>query len=138
MKNIFSILTLTLTVALLSFSAQANSAAETSSAVEIQDTDSTLYIAILGKNVRSVEDIHTLFIKALGLSADYSKTFEGLQAELLKFKSKRFQVTVYDGAHLSLNIGEQAHDKLLEVLNTAQDKNLDSSGYPNLMIYYWQ
>ncbi|MBL7543276.1 MAG: hypothetical protein JNL11_05640 [Bdellovibrionaceae bacterium] len=138
MKNFFSLLSLTVTVALLSFSAQANDAAAGSSEMNVQSPESTLYITISGESVRSVDDIHNLFIKALGLGAGYSKTFESLQAELVKFKSQRFQVAIAHGGLLSLNIGAEAHDKLLDVLNNAQEKNLDNFGYPNMMVYYWQ
>lgn len=138
MKNIFSVLSLILTISMLSFGVQAGEASVEPSDIEIQNTDSVLYISIQGDKIQSVDDIHKLFIKALNLPASYSKTFEGLQAELIKYKAKSFQVTVVKGGYLGLSIGQENHDKLLEVLNNAQEKNLDQSGYPYLMVYYWQ
>lgn len=106
----------------------------------IYDTDSTLYISIFGDKIKSVDQIHELFIKALGLPKEYKKTFADLEVYLSnpKFTPKNVHITIYSAGIMSYVIGEKEHDALLEALNNAQDKNFDKDGFKNLTVFYWQ
>lgn len=106
----------------------------------IYDTDSVRYISIFGNKIKSVEDIHSLFIKALGLPKEYKKTFADLEVYLSnpQYTPKNVHITIYSAGLLMSAIGEKEHDALLEALNNAQDKNFDKDGFKNLSILYWQ
>lgn len=139
MKSFLAIIAAVATV--FSFSITALAQQDTDGSIPaIYDTETALYISIMGDKIKSTQEIHAIFQKALSFPAEYKMTFADLEVYLSnpKYTPKQVHITIYSGGILSYVIGEKDTEALLEALNNAQDKNLDKYGLKNLSILYWQ
>lgn len=106
----------------------------------IYETETELYISIKGDKIKSTQEIHAIFQKALSFPVEYKMTFADLETYLSnsKYTPKPVHITIYSGGILGYVIGEKNTEALLEALNNAQDKNYDKDGFKNLTVFYWQ
>lgn len=139
MKSFLAIIAAVVTV--FSFSITALAQQNTDGDIPaIYETETDLYISIKGDKIKSTQEIHAIFQKALSFPAEYKMTFADLETYLSnpKYTPKQVHITIYSGGILSYVIGEKDSEALLDVLNNAQEKNYDKDGFKNLTIFYWQ
>jgi len=115
MKLIASILLLTLT--LLSHSSFA-SACSTETAV-ILENETSLTIEICGANIKGMDDIHDIFVKALKLPPYYGRNFDALYDVLTDptITTKNLKIVIMNMKELEASIGKQDLDTLLSLFS---------------------
>ncbi|AZZ37088.1 hypothetical protein CIK05_09880 [Bdellovibrio sp. qaytius] len=141
MKNIIALLSILVIFASINAQAQYTFDAEPApeqfiiSGGTITEYQSTVIFTISGYEIESLEHLNSYLAQALRLPANYPTTFEALLEALTNSSivARRIDVGIIGGEHLKQTIGEENHDRLLEVLNKAQDADP-----MHLSLIYWQ
>lgn len=85
----------------------------------IHESERSLNIKICGANIRSMDDIHDIFVKALKLPSYYGRNFDALYDVLTDstITNKKINVEILDVKELEIRIGERNLDLFLTILS---------------------
>lgn len=85
----------------------------------IDESDRSLNIQICGANIKSMDDIHDIFIKALNLPSYYGRNFDALYDVLTdtSITNKKITVQIVNFKELESSIGQRDLELLLVVLS---------------------
>ncbi|WP_415063099.1 barstar family protein [Bdellovibrio sp.] len=101
----------------------------------IFESEEVVMLMIDGSAIESTKHLHEIFAEALKLPTSYGKNLDALFDVLTDqtLISKKIDITIRNGSALTVTLGEDTVDALLEVLNSAQEAD------PNHMsLMYWQ
>ncbi|MCK6598773.1 MAG: hypothetical protein L6Q37_10450 [Bdellovibrionaceae bacterium] len=106
---------------------------------EVDELNDRIYISIEGNKVSNTEQIFDCISKSLHFENTADKSLESLKEQLSnsKYTSKETHITIHHGNSIYQRLGQAKWQKLLNVLNSAEEENVNSMGLKNIFIMYW-